>query len=77
MAALYAGFGDRYLDNMLFGEAGAERPLTVVDWQTVSWGPATTDASYFLGGALPADERREHSDVLLGAYHSALGAARR
>ena len=40
--------GDYRLDNMLFGEAGAERPLTVVDWQTVTWGPATTDASYFL-----------------------------
>jgi Ecdysteroid kinase-like family len=66
--------GDYRLDNMLFGEAGAERPLTVVDWQTVSWGPARTDASCFLGGALPANERREHYDVLLGAYHSALGA---
>ena len=32
--------GDYRLDNMLFGEAGADRPLTVVDWQTVTWGPA-------------------------------------
>ena len=66
--------GDYRLDNMLFGEDGAARPLTVVDWQTVTWGPATTDASYFLGGALPVDRRREHYDELLRAYHSALGA---
>src|ERR1700744_5471835 len=31
--------GDYRLDNMLFGTAGADRPLTVVDWQTVSRGP--------------------------------------
>ena len=31
--------GDYRLDNMLFGEPGADRPLTVVDWQTVTWGP--------------------------------------
>jgi len=31
--------GDYRLDNMLFGADGAERPLTVVDWQTVTWGP--------------------------------------
>ena len=64
--------GDYRLDNMLFGEAGADRPLTVVDWQTVTWVPATTDASYFLGGALPVDRRREHYEDLLRAYHSAL-----
>ncbi|EUA44500.1 phosphotransferase enzyme family protein [Mycobacterium xenopi 3993] len=29
--------GDYRLDNLLFGAAGADRPLTVVDWQTVTW----------------------------------------
>ena len=43
--------GDYRLDNMLFGTAGADRALTVVDWQTVSWGPALTDLAYFLGCA--------------------------
>lgn len=65
--------GDYRLDNMLFGQDGAERPLTVVDWQTVSVGPALTDVSYFLGCALPAERRREHSAELLRAYHDALG----
>jgi Ecdysteroid kinase-like family len=65
--------GDYRLDNMLFGTAGADRALTVVDWQTVSWGPALTDLAYFLGTALPARDRREHYDALLLAYHEALG----
>ena len=65
--------GDYRLDNLLFGAADAERPLTVVDWQTVTWGPAMTDLAYFLGGALPVEERRTHYDGLLQAYHAALG----
>lgn len=65
--------GDYRLDNMLFGTSGADRALTVVDWQTVSWGPALTDLSYFLGCALPTEDRREHYDALLRAYHEALG----
>ena len=51
--------GDYRLDNMLFGEPGADRPLTVVDWQTVTWGPAMTDVAYFLGCALPSGLRRD------------------
>jgi hypothetical protein len=65
--------GDYRLDNMLFGTAEADRALTVVDWQTVSWGPALTDLSYFLGCALPTHDRREHYDALLRDYHQALG----
>jgi hypothetical protein len=65
--------GDYRLDNMLFGEPGADRPLTVVDWQTVTMGPAFTDVAYFLGCALPVAQRREHYDELLRAYHDALG----
>jgi len=65
--------GDYRLDNMLFGEPGADRPLTVVDWQTVAWGPAMTDVAYFLGCALPDEPRRDHYDALLRAYHDALG----
>ncbi|WP_343602253.1 phosphotransferase [Mycobacterium sp.] len=65
--------GDYRLDNMLFGAAGADRRLTVVDWQTVTWGPAMTDLAYFLGCALPTPDRRAQHDGLLRAYHEALG----
>ncbi|TRW79671.1 phosphotransferase [Mycolicibacterium sp. 018/SC-01/001] len=67
--------GDFRLDNMLFGQPGADRPLTVVDWQTVTWGPAFTDVAYFLGCALPTEERRARYDGLLAAYRNALGEA--
>ena len=67
--------GDYRLDNMLFGTADADRALTVVDWQTVSWGPALTDLSYFLGCALSTQDRRAEYEALLWAYHEALGPA--
>jgi hypothetical protein len=66
--------GDYRLDNMLFGEPSADRALTVVDWQTVTWGPAMTDVAYFLGCALPDELRRDHYEALLRAYHDALGS---
>jgi hypothetical protein len=65
--------GDYRLDNLLFGREGADRPLTVVDWQTVSWGPAATDVAYFLGCALTVEDRRAHADELLDIYLEALG----
>lgn len=65
--------GDYRLDNMLFGRPGSVRDLTVVDWQTVTWGPALTDLAYFLGCALPTAQRRTHYDDLLAAYHAGLG----
>ena len=66
--------GDYRLDNLLFGTDGADRRLTVVDWQTVTWGPAMTDLAYFLGCALPVPARRTHADALIEAYRDALGA---
>lgn len=65
--------GDYRLDNMLFGDEGADRALTVVDWQTVTRGPAFTDVAYFIGCALPVEQRRARYDELLAAYHAALG----
>jgi len=65
--------GDYRLDNLLFGQEGAARPLTIVDWQTVTWGAAMTDLSYFLGCALPVADRNAHWQELVGAYHTALG----
>ncbi|MFI4990242.1 MAG: phosphotransferase family protein [Solirubrobacterales bacterium] len=64
--------GDFRLDNLLFGEPGSAKPLTVVDWQTVGWGGAMTDAAYFLGGSLLVDKRRRHERELLAEYHEAL-----
>jgi thiamine kinase-like enzyme len=64
--------GDFRLDNLLFGEQGSPKPLTVVDWQTVGWGGAVADAAYFLGGSLTAADRRTHEEELFREYHEAL-----
>ena len=60
--------GDYRLDNLLF----ADGSCTVVDWQTVSWGPAMLDASYFIGSALQPAERRAHEQELVRLYHEEL-----
>ena len=60
--------GDYRLDNMLFHNGAC----TVVDWQTLGWGPVMRDAAYFIGGALPVDARRAHEASLLRAYYDEL-----
>ena len=60
--------GDYRLDNLLFHDGDC----TVVDWQTVSWGPAMIDAAYFVGGGLPVEHRRAHEEELVRLYHEAL-----
>jgi hypothetical protein len=64
--------GDYRLDNMLFGRPGSAKPLTVVDWQTVSWGAPLLDASYFLGAGLGVPDRRAHEQALVRAYYEDL-----
>jgi thiamine kinase-like enzyme len=66
--------GDFRLDNLLFGDPAGEKPLTVVDWQTVGWGPAMNDLSYFLGSSLPVEDRRTHERELVGEYQATLEA---
>lgn len=66
--------GDYRLDNMLF-DAGPEGvPLTVVDWQTVSYGPGVQDVSYFLGTGLDPALRADVEEDLVKEYHSTLRA---
>jgi hypothetical protein len=60
--------GDYRLDNILFHKEGC----TVVDWQTLGWGPVMRDAAYFIGGALPVEERRAHEAALLRSYYDEL-----
>ena len=60
--------GDYRLDNLLFDETSCR----VVDWQTVSWGPAMLDVSYFIGGGLGVEDRRAHEQELVRLYHDEL-----
>ena len=64
--------GDYRLDNMLFGQNSTE-PFTIVDWQTLGWGPIFRDPAYFLGCALRPEDRRAWSERLLKLYYESLG----
>ncbi|PJE16033.1 MAG: phosphotransferase [Mycobacterium sp.] len=64
--------GDFRLDNLLFG---GDTQCTVVDWQTVQWGPAMVDVAYFLGGSLEIEDRRAHESELVRSYYDRLIAA--
>ncbi|MGH1421678.1 MAG: phosphotransferase family protein [Hyphomonas sp.] len=63
---------DYRLDNMLFGDAGAAKPLAVVDWQTVGKGAPAIDVAYFIGAGLTRDARPDHERHLLAHYHKCL-----
>jgi hypothetical protein len=63
--------GDYRIENMLFGAPGAAPAFAVVDWQTVAIGPGLCDVAYFLGAALPAEQRRRHELELLQVYRDA------
>jgi hypothetical protein len=64
--------GDYRLDNMLFGTSTNVRPLTVVDWQTISIGFGPADVAYFCGAGLLPEQRSQHERSLLASYASGL-----
>jgi Phosphotransferase enzyme family len=61
--------GDFRLDNLLFT---SDDRCTVIDWQTVRWGPAMGDLAYFLGTSLDVDTRRRCEHELVGLYYRRL-----
>jgi hypothetical protein len=63
---------DFRLDNMLFGDPAGPRPLTVVDWQTVQLNAGPADVAYFLGAAMPPEERRSIEKDMVGLYYDRL-----
>lgn len=70
--------GDYRLDNLLFSSAGdGAQPaaVTVLDWQTVTHGPALQDVAYFIGAGLLLGDRRAHERDLVQLYHEGLVGA--
>ncbi len=62
---------DLHLDNIAFdGSHG----VTVIDWQSISRGPAAIDLAAFLSVSLDADARRAAESDLLRGYHDVLVA---
>lgn len=54
-------------DNLLLGE-GDDPEVVVVDWQTMTFNCGAIDVGYFLGGALPVEQRRACEPELLASY---------
>lgn len=55
-------------DNMLFDRSGGDVRVSVVDWQSIAYGPAAADLGYFIAGALDPELRRTHEKPLLDHY---------
>lgn len=72
---LTIGHGDFRLDNMCFGNPGADYRLMVLDWQSVGTFVNYVDVVYFLTTNLPVEQRREIQPRLLDAYLEELRAA--
>lgn len=66
--------GDHRLDNLLFNSSDAERPVTVVDWQTLSVRNPLADLAYLLGTCVDTPLRREIEHEAIAAYHEQLTA---
>jgi hypothetical protein len=77
VGALYARrtliHADLQLDNVLFDGRG-DGSVIVLDWQTVSIGPAAWDVALFLFTSLDVEGRRAAEDELLEEYVAVLAA---
>lgn len=62
--------GDVRLDNLLFD--GADGPASILDWQSISRGPAAIDVAYFLAQNLTPADLATHGDGLLRDYQRRL-----
>jgi aminoglycoside phosphotransferase (APT) family kinase protein len=63
---------DLHLDNILFRPPDGNPPVVVLDWQSISRGPAAVDVAAFVFGSLPPERRGSSVDELLCGYHARL-----
>jgi hypothetical protein len=65
---------DYRLDNLLLSTTPDTAAVTVVDWQTASFGSGPSDVAYFLGSGLLPGEREQVEGELVAEYAGALRA---
>ena len=61
--------GDYRLDNLMFERTASGIQVAAVDWQTLAIACGGQDLAYLLGNSSPAEQRRDHEDRMLAAYH--------
>jgi hypothetical protein len=62
-------------DNFMFGTTPEAPPLAIVDWQTVTHGPAMSDIAYLFGGCFEPAYRAEVERGLLADYAARMARA--
>ncbi len=63
---------DFRVDNMFFDSENKENPIIVFDWGSASVYRGIIDLSYFLGGSITVDLRREIQEDIVKLYHRRL-----
>ena len=67
--------GDYRLDNLFFGVAPDDPPVTVVDFQISFKGNPGYDLGYFISQSLATDVRRAHQESLIDRYAADIAKA--
>jgi hypothetical protein len=65
---------DYRLDNLLFAESDATRPVIAVDWQVVTAGSPLRDIAFLVATGLSPANRRAGEKAIVEAYHRRLVA---
>lgn len=63
---------DYRLDNLLFAQADAPRPVVAVDWQVVTVGSPLRDIAFLVATGLSTENRRAGENAIVDAYHRRL-----
>jgi Ecdysteroid kinase-like family len=64
--------GDFRLDNVMFDVRDRAGTMATLDWQTINAGCGLFDVAFFVGCALPTDQRRRVECDLVRGYHDGL-----
>ena len=63
---------DYRLDNLLFAQSDAPRPVVAVDWQVVMVGSPLRDVAFLVATGLSTENRRAGEKGIVDAYHRRL-----
>lgn len=59
-------------DNFLFGTDPAGKPISIVDWQTMSFHYGPLDIAFLIGGGSEGEARHKSEQQLIPEYHAML-----